>query len=67
MKLIRFFQGDSKPRFGVVIGDHAIAFATLQQRSGITRPDLGDSRSYLAGLPETEVGWKKWSPTDRVI
>ena len=54
MKLIRFSQGDSRPRFGVVIGDHAIAFATLQQRSGITRPELGDSHAYLAGLPETE-------------
>ena len=54
MKLIRFSQGDSKPRFGVVIGDHAVAFATLQQRSGITRPDLSDSRAYLAGLPESE-------------
>ena len=54
MKLVRFSQGDSKPRFGVVIGDRAIAFATLQQRSGITRPELGDSHAYLAGLPETE-------------
>jgi 2-keto-4-pentenoate hydratase/2-oxohepta-3-ene-1,7-dioic acid hydratase in catechol pathway len=54
MKLIRFSQGDAKPRFGVVIGDHAIAFASLEQRSGITRPDLGDSRSYLAGLPASE-------------
>jgi 2-keto-4-pentenoate hydratase/2-oxohepta-3-ene-1,7-dioic acid hydratase in catechol pathway len=54
MKLIRFSQDGSKPRFGVVIGDRAIAFATLQQRSGITRPDLGDSHAYLAGLPETE-------------
>jgi hypothetical protein len=54
MKLVRFSRGDSKPRFGVVIGDHAIALATLQQRSGITRPDLGDSHAYLTGLPETE-------------
>jgi 2-keto-4-pentenoate hydratase/2-oxohepta-3-ene-1,7-dioic acid hydratase in catechol pathway len=54
MKLIRFSRHDSKPRFGVVIGDRAIAFATLQQRSGITRPDLGNSHAYLTGLPETE-------------
>jgi 2-keto-4-pentenoate hydratase/2-oxohepta-3-ene-1,7-dioic acid hydratase in catechol pathway len=54
MKLIRFSQGHSKPRFGVVIGDRAIAFDTMQQRSGITRPGLGDSHAYLAGLPETE-------------
>ena len=63
MKLIRFSPGDSKPRFGVVIGDRAIAFEILQQRSGIARPDLSDSRAYLAGLPETEraarelAGW----------
>jgi hypothetical protein len=43
MKLIRFSQGDSKPRFGVVIGGHAIAFASLQQRSGVDRPELSDS------------------------
>ena len=61
MKLIRFSQGDAKPHFGVVIGDHAVAFATLQQRSGITRPDLGDSRSYLAGLPETERAAREFS------
>lgn len=54
MKLIRFSRDDFHPRFGVVVGDHAIAFATLQQRSGITRPDVSDSRAYLAGLPETE-------------
>ncbi|WP_295448308.1 fumarylacetoacetate hydrolase family protein [uncultured Thiodictyon sp.] len=54
MKLIRFSQGETKPSFGVVIGEHAIAFATLQQRSGIARPDLDDSRAYLAGLPQTE-------------
>jgi 2-keto-4-pentenoate hydratase/2-oxohepta-3-ene-1,7-dioic acid hydratase in catechol pathway len=54
MKLIRFSQGDSKPRFGVVIGDHAIAFATLRQRSGVDRPELSDSHAYLAGLPASE-------------
>jgi hypothetical protein len=56
MKLIRFSHGDSKPRFGVVIGDRAIAFTTLQQRSGITQPDLSDSQGYLTGLPESEQG-----------
>jgi len=35
MKLIRFSQGDSAPRFGVVIGERAIALTSLQQRSGI--------------------------------
>ena len=54
MKLIRFSRGGSKPLFGVVVGDRAIAFASLQQRSGIARPDLSDSRAYLAGLPESE-------------
>jgi len=54
MKLIRFSQGDSKPRFGVVIGDHAIAFATLRQRSAVDRPELSDSHAYLAGLPASE-------------
>lgn len=54
MKLIRFSQGSAKPRFGVAISDHAVAFATLQQRSGITLPDLGDSHAYLSGLPATE-------------
>ena len=54
MKLIRFSQGDAKPRFGVVIGEHAIAFTTLQQRSEIARPELSDSRAYLAGLPASE-------------
>ena len=54
MKLIRFSQGDAKPRFGVVVGDRAVAFTTLQQRSGITGPELSDSHAYLAGLPQTE-------------
>jgi 2-keto-4-pentenoate hydratase/2-oxohepta-3-ene-1,7-dioic acid hydratase in catechol pathway len=54
MKLIRFSQGDSTPRFGGVIGDRAVAFATLQQRSAIAGPALGDSRAYLGRLPESE-------------
>lgn len=54
MKLIRFAQGDAKPRFGVVIGEHAIAFTSLLQRSGMTRADLSDSNAYLTGLPESE-------------
>jgi len=54
MKLIRFSQGDAKPRFGVLIGDHAIAFSTLQQRRGTSQPELNDSRAYLAALPESE-------------
>jgi len=61
MKLIRFSQGDSKPRFGIVIDDHAIAFASLQQRSGVAGPELSDSRAYLAGLPETESAARELS------
>jgi hypothetical protein len=62
MKLIRFARGDANPRFGLVIGERAVAFTGLQQRSGITQPDLSDSKSYLAGLPESEfvfppIGW----------
>jgi len=54
MKLIRFALGDAKPGFGVVIGDRAIAFTSLQQRSGITRTGLSDSNAYLTGLPDSE-------------
>jgi 2-keto-4-pentenoate hydratase/2-oxohepta-3-ene-1,7-dioic acid hydratase in catechol pathway len=59
MKLIRFSLGDAKPGFGVVIGEHAVALATLQQRSRITQPDLGDSNAYLAGLPDSERAARK--------
>ena len=55
MKLIRFSLGNANPIFGVVIGDHAVSWATLQQRSGVTQPDLGDSNAYLIGLPESEL------------
>lgn len=54
MKLIRFSRSDEAPRFGVVVGDHAVAFSTLQQRSGKCHPELDDSRAYLAALPESE-------------
>jgi 2-keto-4-pentenoate hydratase/2-oxohepta-3-ene-1,7-dioic acid hydratase in catechol pathway len=54
MKLIRFSRGGAKPRFGVVIGDRAVAFTTLQHGSGRTQSDLSDSHAYLAGLPESE-------------
>jgi len=68
MKLIRSSQGDSKPRFGVVIGDRAVAFTTLQQRSGVDRPGLSDSRAYLAGLPASEQAARElWRPGARRI
>ena len=55
MRLIRFTTADSpSPRFGVVVRDHAIAFATLQDRAGKSNPHLADSQAYLAHLPESE-------------
>ncbi len=59
MKLIRFSVDDVQPSFGVVVGDHAVAFASLEQRSGIMQPDISHSTSYLAGLPETEQAARK--------
>jgi hypothetical protein len=58
MKLIRFSLGDAKPGFGVVVGEHAVAFEILQSRSGIKRPGLSDSNACLAGLPESEPAGK---------
>jgi 2-keto-4-pentenoate hydratase/2-oxohepta-3-ene-1,7-dioic acid hydratase in catechol pathway len=55
MKLIRFAYGDPIPRFGVVIGDHAVAFAALQTGSGKSYAHLADSRTYLANLPDSEA------------
>jgi len=55
MKLIRFSRGDATPSFGVVIDDRAVAFTSLQHRSGLDRPGLADSRSYLACLPDSEL------------
>jgi len=59
MKLIRFSLGDAKPGFGVVIGEHAVSLAILQQRSGTMSPKLSDSHAYLAGLPESEQAARK--------
>jgi len=55
MKLIRFALGDAAPRFGLVVGDHAVALEVLQGRSGTTSPILSDSTAYLVGLPESEA------------
>lgn len=55
MKLVRFVTTDSPdPRFGVVVGDHAVPFAVLHSKAGTTCPHLTDSRSYLANLPDSE-------------
>ena len=63
MKLVRFSSDPAEPVFGVVIGDHAVTLATLQQRSGITHPGLCDSRAYLAGLPESEQVARRLLPS----
>ncbi|MHB0958320.1 MAG: fumarylacetoacetate hydrolase family protein [Pirellulaceae bacterium] len=55
MKLIRFVTADSaNPRFGVIVGDQAVPFAVLQSKAGMSCPDLANSRSYLANLPDSE-------------
>ncbi len=59
MKIIRFVVGNSvKPSFGVVIGDRAVAFSVLQEKSGKMQPELADSRAYLSNLPESEQAAK---------
>jgi 2-keto-4-pentenoate hydratase/2-oxohepta-3-ene-1,7-dioic acid hydratase in catechol pathway len=54
MKLIRFSVGEGAIRFGVVIGEHAVAFETLQARSGQAHSCLRDSHGYLCALPQSE-------------
>jgi 2-keto-4-pentenoate hydratase/2-oxohepta-3-ene-1,7-dioic acid hydratase in catechol pathway len=54
MKIVRFTRGNSHPCFGLVIGEHAISFASLQLRSGRHHACLDDSDAYLAALPESE-------------
>jgi len=54
MKFIRFAVGNAAPRFGLVVGDRAVALEVLQGRSGIRHPGLSGSGAYLAGLPESE-------------
>jgi 2-keto-4-pentenoate hydratase/2-oxohepta-3-ene-1,7-dioic acid hydratase in catechol pathway len=55
MKLIRFTTADlPKPQFGVVVRDQAVLFAALQSHTGKPSPHLANSRSYLAGLPDSE-------------
>jgi 2-keto-4-pentenoate hydratase/2-oxohepta-3-ene-1,7-dioic acid hydratase in catechol pathway len=60
MKLIRFTTTNSpNPFFGVVIRDQAVPFAVLQSKAGKSSPNLADSRSYLAGLPDSERAAKE--------
>lgn len=60
MKIIRFTTADlPNPCFGVVVRDQAVPFAVLQSKSGKSAPDLADSRSYLANLPDSERAAKE--------
>jgi 2-keto-4-pentenoate hydratase/2-oxohepta-3-ene-1,7-dioic acid hydratase in catechol pathway len=60
MKLIRFtVVGSPNVCFGVVVRDHAVPFAVLQSKAGKSCPNLTDSRSYLANLPESERAAKE--------
>jgi hypothetical protein len=55
MKLIRFTTDDSATaNFGVLLCNHAVAFATLQAKAGKSSPHLANSQSYLANLPNSE-------------
>jgi len=55
MKLVRFaVAGSPNVRFGVVVRDRAVPFAVLQSKARRSSPDLADSRSYLATLPDSE-------------
>jgi 2-keto-4-pentenoate hydratase/2-oxohepta-3-ene-1,7-dioic acid hydratase in catechol pathway len=60
MKLIRFTIANSpNPCFGVVVEDQAVSFTVLQSKAGKSFPQLADSRSYLANLPESERAAKE--------
>ena len=51
MKLIRFTTaGSSDSRFGVVVREHAVPFAALQNKAGKTFPHLTDSRDIRGAL-----------------
>jgi 2-keto-4-pentenoate hydratase/2-oxohepta-3-ene-1,7-dioic acid hydratase in catechol pathway len=60
MKLIRFTTTDSpSPQFGVHVKDQAVSFAALHSKAGKSSPYLGDSRTYLANLPDSERAAKE--------
>jgi 2-keto-4-pentenoate hydratase/2-oxohepta-3-ene-1,7-dioic acid hydratase in catechol pathway len=60
MKLIRFATGTSvDAQFGVAVRDHAVSFSVLQGKSGRLHPELAESRSYLANLPDSEQAAKE--------
>lgn len=54
MKLIRFSNPGPDIHFGVVVGEHAVSFATLMACSGREVPSLHNSDAYLQGLPASE-------------
>lgn len=56
MKLIRFASADDpNPRFGAVVGDHAVAFAAMPGVSGFDAALLESVESYLGSLPASEA------------
>lgn len=55
MKLIRFSVDNTTVRFGLVLGDRAVAFDTLMARSGQHSDSLRDSDAYLQALPHSEA------------
>lgn len=60
MKIIRFkTKGSSTIHFGVAIGDYAVPFSSLENKSGKHSDYLTESRSYLQGLPESENAAKE--------
>ena len=60
MKLIRIsVAGSPNPIFGVAVRDQAVPFAVLQKKAATSHRQLADSRSYLAGLPESEQAAKE--------
>lgn len=60
MKLIRFISSNnSQPQFGVVIGDYAVPFSTLENKTGKPNSFFAGSKSYLSALPESEIAAKE--------
>ncbi len=60
MKLIRFVTDDStNPIFGVVIADRAVGLSVLKEKTGKDLPELADSGTYLANLPQSERAAKE--------
>ena len=65
MKLIRFnVAGSSETLFGLAVRGQAIPFSVLQAKAGTCCPELNDTASYLADLPDSErvaSGLLRWS------